>query len=122
MVVQRAVKTYPMIKWFVALAVVVLVIGVVMSKVLTGGGDDDNLGLMFGAVGLAILLPFLAMAFPRREVVTLALPTDTLASRPKKELEAILSGLDEAKAKGEMDDARYNNARAKVMAAMKGAK
>lgn len=119
MAVQRAVKSYPMIKWFVALAVVVLVIGVMMSKVLTGGGEDDNQAVLFIAVGVAIALPFLAMAFPRREVVTMALPTDTLAGRPKAELEAILAGLDEAKAKGEMDEARYSNARAKVVAAMK---
>ncbi len=119
MAVQRAVKTYPMIKWLVAVAVIVLVAGVWMSGVLTGGSGDDNTMVLFIAVGVAILLPFLAMAFPRRQVVTMALPTDTLAGRPKEELQAILAGLDEAKAKGEMDDARYNNAKAKVVAAMK---
>ena len=118
MAVQRAVKTYPMIKWLVAVAVVVLVVGVVMSNVLTGDAGDDNMAVLLIAVGAAIVLPFLAMAFPRREVVTLELPTDTLAGRPKAELEAILAGLDEAKARGEMDEARYKNARAKVTAAM----
>lgn len=122
MVVQRAIKTYPMIKWFVALAVVALVAGVVMSNILTGDGGDDNLVLLLVAVGVAIVLPFLAMAFPRRQVLTMELPTDTLANRPKAELEAILAGLDDAKARGEMDDARYSNAKAKVVAAMKAQK
>ena len=122
MVVQRAIKTYPMIKWFVALAVVALVVGVVMSNILTGSGGDDNLVVLFIAVGVAIVLPFLAMAFPRRQVLTMELPTDKLAGRSKGELEAILAGLDDAKAKGEMDDARYNNAKARVVAAMKAQK
>lgn len=119
MVVQKAVKTYPMIKWFVVLAAIVLVVGIMLSGILSEK-KDDNLTMLYVAVGVAIVLPFVAMAFPRREVLTVELPTDTLSGRSKAELEKILAGLDEAKAKGEMDDRRHANARAKVLAAMKG--
>ena len=122
MVVQKAVKTYPMIKWLVIVSALVLIVGVYMSGILTGDSGDDSLPVLFGAVAVAILLPFLALAFPRRQVLTLELPTDTLGGRSRTELDAILAGLDEAKAKGEMDEERYTKARAKVVAAMKGKK
>jgi hypothetical protein len=119
MAVQRIVKGYPLIGWFVALAVVILVVGVWKSGVLTGGTGDDNLTILLISVGVALLLPFLALAFPRRQVLTMELPTDHLAALPKEELEGILVQLDASKAKGEMDDARYANARQRVLAAIK---
>jgi hypothetical protein len=116
MVVQKVVKNYPMVKWFVGLSVVLIVVGLVMSKVTTAHGDTTLL-LMY--VGAAVVLPFLALAFPRKQVLTLELPTDHLSSMSKTELVGVLQQLDAAKAKGEMDEDRYAKARSRVQAAIK---
>ena len=112
MAVQKAVKTYPMVKWFL------IAIGLVMSKLVTDPDNGDAMVLVYFVVP-AVILPFLAMAFPRREVVTLELPSDHLGSMSKTELEGVLTQLDAAKAKGEMDDARYANARERILNAIK---
>lgn len=118
MAVQRIVKGYPLIGWLVAVSVLILVAGVYMSGVLTGGTEDDNMTTLVIAVVVALLLPFLALAFPRRKVLTVELPSDHLSGMSKQQLEGVLSGLDEAKAKGEMDDQRYTNARQRIVAAI----
>lgn len=118
MVLQKAVKSYPMVKWFLIVSAVLVVLGLVMSKVLSDpDAADTNTLLMF--LGAAVLLPFLAMLFPRRQVHTIEMPTDHLAGMSKSELEGVLSQLDAAKAKGEMDDTRYAKARERVLAAIK---
>lgn len=119
MAVQRIVKGYPLIGWLVALAIVVLALGLWKSGLFTGTSTDDRTGLLIGAVVVAILLPFLALAFPRRNVLTVELPSDHLAGMSRQELEGVLAQLDSAKAKGEMDDQRYTNARKRVVAALK---
>lgn len=119
MVVQKAVKTYPMVKWFLIASAILVVVGLFLSGVLSPNDGESNTGLLIGCVAIAILLPFLALAFPRREVVTMELPSDHLASMSKAELEGMLSALDAAKAKGEMDDQRYANARERVLSAIK---
>lgn len=118
MALQKAIKSYPMVKWFLLVSVALIAIGLVQSKLVTDPDNGDMMTLVWFVVP-AIILPFLAMAFPRRKVVTLELPTDHLGAMTKQELEGVLSQLDAAKASGEMDDARYNNARQKVMAAIK---
>lgn len=119
MVLQKAVKTYPMVKWFMVVSAILIVIGLVLSKLITNPDDGNAMTLVFFVIG-AVLFPFLALAFPRREVVTMELPTDSLVGRSRSELEGILSQLDTAKAKGEMDEERYAKARQKILAAMKG--
>jgi hypothetical protein len=118
MVVQKAVKQYPMVKWFLIVSAILVVAGLLMSKLITSPDHaDTNVFLYF--LGGAVVLPFLALLFPRREVVTLELPTDHLGGMSRTELEGVLSQLEAAKAKGEMDDARYANARTRVLAAIK---
>lgn len=118
MVLQKAVKSYPMVKWFLVVSAVLVVMGLVMSKVLSDPDNaDSNTLLMF--LGAAIVLPFLAMIFPRRKILTIEVPTDQLAGMSKTELEGVLGQLDAAKAKGEMDDTRYAKARERVLEAMK---
>lgn len=118
MAVQKAVKTYPMLKWFLIVSGVVVVVGLVMSKLITDPNDANAMTLIVSVI-IAVLLPFLALAFPRREVLVMELPTDHLSNMSKAELEGMLSTLDTAKAKGEMDDTRYAKARERVLDAIK---
>jgi uncharacterized membrane protein YgaE (UPF0421/DUF939 family) len=118
MVLQKAVKSYPMVKWFLVVSAALVVLGLLMSKVLSDPDNADrNTLLMF--LGAAVVLPFLAMLFPRRKVLTVDLPTDHLSGMSKAELEGVLTQLDAAKAKGDMDDNRYAKARERVLAAIK---
>jgi hypothetical protein len=118
MVVQKAVKKYPLVKWLLVLSAILAVVGLVESKIITDPDHGDSMLLLYFLIP-AVLLPFLGMLFPRREVMTMELPTDHLSGMSKTELEGVLAGLDEAKAKGEMDDARYARARERVLAAIK---
>ena len=118
MVVQKAVKKYPLVKWFLIGSAILAVVGLMMSKIITDPDNADTMVLL-GFLAGAVVLPFLAMAFPRREVITMEMPTDHLNAMSKTELEGVLSTLDAAKAKGEMDEARYANARERVLAAIK---
>ena len=119
MVLQKAIKTYPMVKWFLVASLILLAAGLWQSKLVTAPDDAEPMRLVWFVLPAA-LLPFLALAFPRREVLTVELPTDSLAGRSRSELEGILTQLDAAKAKGEMDEGRYMKAREKILAAMKG--
>lgn len=118
MVVQKAIKSYPMVKWFLIVSAVLVVLGLVMSKVLSDPDNADTMTLLM-FLGAAVVLPFLAMLFPRRRVLEMELPTDQLSGMSKAELEGVLSQLDAAKAKGEMDDTRYAKARERILAAIK---
>lgn len=118
MALQKAIKSYPMVKWFLLVSIVLVVIGLVMSKVITDPSEGDTMTLVLFVVPAAIL-PFLALAFPRRQVLTVELPSDHLGAMSKQELEGVLSQLDAAKAKGELDDTRYANAREKILGAIK---
>ncbi|MHB1261045.1 MAG: hypothetical protein ACYC2H_04945 [Thermoplasmatota archaeon] len=121
MVLQKAVKSYPMVKWFLIVSAVLVVMGLVMSKVLSDPDHADSTTLLM-FLGAAVVLPFLAMLFPRRKVLSMEVPTDHLAGMSKTELEGVLSQLDAAKAKGEMDDTRYAKARERILAAIKAKK
>lgn len=119
MALQKAIKTYPMVKWFLVVSGILILVGLWMSKLVTEPNDAEPMMLLWFVLA-AVILPFLALAFPHREVRTLELPTDSLAGRSRSELEGILAELDTAKAKGEMDEGRYTKAREKILAAMKG--
>lgn len=118
MALQRAIKSYPMVKWFLAVSIALIVVGLVMSKLVTDPDNGDIMTLVWFVIPAAIL-PFLALAFPRRQVLTVELPSDHLGSMSRQELEGVLSQLDAAKAKGEMDEARYHNARERILGAIK---
>lgn len=121
MAFQQAVKTYPLLRWLLIASGALVVAGLFVSRIITDPNDAEPTTLLY-FVGGAIVLPFLALVFPRREVVTFELPTDSLAQRTKQELEGILQQLDTAKGAGEMDEARYTKARQKILAALKGKK
>lgn len=118
MVLQKAVKSYPLVKWLVAGSAVLLVAGLLLSGVLTTPDDAEPMTLVYFVIA-AVILPFLALAFPRRQVVTLELPSDHLTSMGRTELEGVLQQLEAAKAKGDLDDKRYVNARQRVLDAIK---
>jgi uncharacterized membrane protein YgaE (UPF0421/DUF939 family) len=107
-----------MVKWFLIVSAVLFVLGLVMSKILSDP-DNANTTTLLLFVGAAVVLPFVAMLFPRRQVLTMEVPTDHLSGMSKTELEGVLGQLDAAKAKGEMDDTRYAKARERVLAAIK---
>lgn len=119
MALQKAIKSYPMVKWFLVVSLILLAVGLWRSKLITDPDNAQPMMLVWFVIP-AVILPFLALAFPRREVVTVELPTDSLTGRSRSELEGILQQLDAAKAKGEMDEGRYTKAREKILAAMKG--
>ena len=98
-----------------------VVAGLVLSGILSDA-KDDNKGLLIGAIVVAILLPFLALAFPRRQVVQMELPSDSLSKASRTELQGMLDSLEEGKRKGEISQDRYNKARDRIVAAMKGKK
>jgi hypothetical protein len=118
MVVQKAVKNYPMVKWFLIVSAILGVTGLIVSKIVTDPDNSDTKVFLY-FLAAAVVLPFLALAFPRREVLTLELPSDSLGSMSKAELEGLLQQLDTAKGKGEMDEARYGKARERILAALK---
>ena len=123
MVLQKAVKSYPMVKWFLILSAILVAAGLWMSGILTNAKEGEtDITLFVICIGIAVVLPFLAMLFPRREVLTVETPTDHLAGMSKTELEGVLGQLDAAKAKGEMDDKRYTNARQRIVAAIQAKK
>jgi uncharacterized membrane protein YgaE (UPF0421/DUF939 family) len=118
MVVQKAVKKYPMVKWFLIVSAILGIAGLIVSKIITDPDNADTTVFLY-FLGAAVVLPFLALFFPRREVVTLELPSDSLGAMSKTELEGLLQQLDTAKGKGDMDEARYTNARNRVLSAIK---
>lgn len=117
MVLQRAVKTYPLVKWLVAASLVLVVAGVWQSRILTAPNDAHPMTLVWFLVPAGIL-PFVALLAPHREVVQLELPSDALVGRSRVELEGMLRALDEARARGDMDQARHANAKARIEAAL----
>lgn len=121
MVLQKAVKSYPLLKWFLLASGIIAVGGLLMSGILTDSAAD-NRSLFIGAIVAAILLPFVALAFPRRDVIQLELPSDHLASASRKELQGMLDSLEEGKRKGDIPADRYAKARDRIVAAMKGKK
>lgn len=118
MALQKAVKSYPLLRWALVLSAALVVLGVLRSGLVT---DPDNARptLLVGFLVAAAILPFASLLVARRQVVTVELPSDHLSAMGRQELEGVLGQLDAAKAKGEMDDARYTKARERVLAALK---
>ena len=67
----------------------------------------------------AVVLAFVGLLYKKKETVNVLLPSDTLAEHSRADLQKLLAGLDEAKAKGELTEDRYINARNRVLAQMK---
>jgi hypothetical protein len=123
MALQKAVKSYPLVKWFLIASAILVLVGLWLSGILTSASEGEtDVTLFVICLVIAVILPFAAMLFPRRKVLTMEMPTDHLSGMSKAELEGVLGQLDAAKAKGEMDDLRYAKARERVLAAIKSKK
>lgn len=110
-------KTYPLLPWCIGLAVIIAIVGVVMSGLVTNPSGADVMTLVIALV-VAAVVAFAALLYRRKEVYEVTLPTDRLAEANRSELQGILQGLDEAKAKGEIPEERYQKAKAKILAEM----
>jgi hypothetical protein len=119
-------KTYPMVRWFLLASAAVVAVGLVAAGAFRNLDDPqayaiDTTTLLLFVAGAAVL-PFIALLFPRRETLEIRLPSDRLNEASRTELQGILQSLDDARAKGEIDDRRYENAKSKVLAQMGGKK
>ena len=121
MAIQKALKSYPMTKWFLIASGVLVVAGLLASGIVTDPNSGHKSLFIYFIVG-AVILPFLSLAFPRREVVVMELPTDHLANATRQELQGMLDSLEQGKQKGELTQDRYNKARDRIVAAMKDKK
>jgi hypothetical protein len=65
------------------------------------------------------VLAFGGLLWKKKEDVILMFPSDALAQKNRGDLQKVLDGLDAQHASGELSDERYQNAKAKVLSAMK---
>lgn len=117
-------KRYPLLKFLVPLAALVFAFGLFMffnqadADAQTPGQQLNPLVLL-PYIAVSVGLAFAGLLWKQEEDVTLLLPSDTLVGKSRGELQRVLDGLEEAKAKGELDQARYEKAKARVLKAMK---
>lgn len=117
-------KRYPLLKFLVPLAALVFTFGLF---VFFAQGDADantdgkqlNPMVLLPFIGVAIVLAFAGLLWKKEEDVTLLLPSDTLVGKSRSELQKVLDGLEESLKKGEIDQARFDKAKARVLKAMK---
>lgn len=124
-------KSYPLLKFLLPLALVVLAVGLYMffthtcsaadaaSGVCEPGKADYPTMVLLPWVIAAALLAFAGLLWRRKEKLTLVFPTDQLQGKSRQELQKVLDGLEEARAKGELTEDRYHKARDRVLAEMK---
>jgi hypothetical protein len=104
-------KTYPLLRIALIVSAILAIVGIVMSDVVTDpNGADTQTFLVF--VGIAVLLPFLALLWKRKEVIRYEVPSDHLASASRQDLQGMLEQLDAAKANGDLPE------KARIMEAM----
>jgi hypothetical protein len=127
-------KSYPLLKFLLPLALLVLAIGLWMFFTHTcaapdasagrcdAGKADYPTGVLLPWVVVAAILALGSLAYRRREKYTLVFPTDQLAGKSRADLEKVLQGLEEARAKGDITQDRYTKARDRVLAEMTTAK
>jgi len=108
-------RKYPLLKFTIALAVVIAAVGLVMFFTTADGSP----AVLLVTWGIAAVVAFLGVVIRRKEAVEIPLPSDHLKEASRTEVDGILASLDEARAKGDMSEARYQNARAKVLAQAK---
>lgn len=124
-------KSYPLLKVLLPLALVALAVGLFLFFTHTcsqadaaagkcdAGKADYPTGLLLPYVGVAALLALGGLAWRRRERYTLVFPTDQLQGKSRQELQKVLDGLEEARAKGDLTEDRYRKARDRVLGEMK---
>ncbi|MEA3144054.1 MAG: hypothetical protein QOG31_1378 [Thermoplasmata archaeon] len=129
-------KSYPLLKVLLPLALLVLAVGIFLffthtatctaelaangEKCTPGGTYNDHpTGTLLPYVIAAAVVALASLLYRRREQYTLVFPTDQLHGKSRADLEKVLAGLEEARAKGDITQDRYTKARDRVLAEMK---
>ncbi|MFO1536165.1 MAG: hypothetical protein ABR586_10905 [Thermoplasmatota archaeon] len=129
-------KSYPLLKFLLPLALLVLAVGIFLffthetacTQELVSNGESCTLGGTYRDHPTMVLLPYViaaallaiaGLAWRRKEKYTLVFPTDQLQGKSRQELQKVLDGLEEARAKGDITQERYTKARDRVLAEMK---
>jgi uncharacterized membrane protein len=129
-------KSYPLLKFLLPLAGIVLAIGLALffmhsadcTQAVKDSGESCTVGGTYHDLPTGTLLPWVlvaallalgGLAWRRKEKYTLVFPTDQLQGKSRADLEKVLQGLDEARAKGDITQDRYTKARDRVLAEMK---
>jgi hypothetical protein len=129
-------KSYPLLKLLLPLALLVLAVGIFLffthtadcTQALVDNGEKCTVGGTYHDHPTGVLLPYVIAAalvalgsllYRRKEQYTLVFPTDQLHGKSRQELEKVLAGLEEARAKGDITPERYTKARDRVLAELK---
>lgn len=128
-------RKYPLLKFAVPAALVVFAVGLYLfftqTQPLRAGctpsaDDSCKSGLdpmvMVPWLVAAAVIAFLGVLVRRKQAVQIALPSDHIQGASRGEVDGILSSLDEARARGDMSETRYQKAKAKVLAQAKAKK
>jgi len=117
---QVSFTRYPLLKFLIPLAVVVLGVGLVL---FLQADDPKDPGILLPWIVAAAAVAFASLLWKRKEQVTVLLPSDRLQEASRTDLEGILETLEQKRDKGELTPERYTKARNKVLAEMEaGAK
>jgi uncharacterized membrane protein len=127
---RLTIRKYPLLKVTLPLAAVVAAVGLWLflthtceaqdaaaGRCMAGENDYPTL-LLVPWVIAAAALAFVGLLWRRKQTINVLLPSDTLAEASRQELQKLLDGLDEARAKGELTEERYQKARARVLQQM----
>ncbi|MES2154043.1 MAG: hypothetical protein V4510_02820 [bacterium] len=112
-------QKYPLLKFTIPLAVVIAAVGLAMFFMQ---GEPKDPAILVYTWLPAVAIALLGVAVRKKEAIEVPLPSDHIQQASRSEVDGILASLDEARAKGDMSETRYQKARAKVLAQAKGKK
>lgn len=117
-------RKYPLLKFAIPVAIILAGIGLYLLFTAKDGSGQQTMDPAVMAPWLigAVVVALLGAMVRRKEAVEVALPSDQVASASRTEVDGIISQLDEARAKGELSETRYQKAKAKVLAQAKSKK
>jgi hypothetical protein len=112
-----SMTSYPLLKVLVPVALLVLLAGLYLffTQPSSDGSLDPKVLLYFIVVAIALALA--SLLWRRREAVTVVLPSDRLKEASDKELDSILAELQAKRDAGELDQDRYQKAKARILKA-----
>jgi len=111
-------RKYPLLKITIPIGIVIAIVGLVMFLM----DPAKSPVILLITWGIAAVVTFLGVIIRRKEAIEIPLPSDHLAAASRSEVDGVLASLDEARAKGDMTETRYQKARAKVLAQAKAKK
>ncbi len=128
-------RKYPLLKFTIPLALLVAAVGLFLffsqSQPLRAGctpsADDsckdglDPMVLLPWLIAAAVVA-FVGVLVRSKQAIEVPLPSDHIKQASRSEVDGILATLDEARARGDMSETRYNKAKAKVLAQAKAKK